>query len=60
MTIDIDREVDGRYIADVPSLPGLMAYGATECEAVDRVLALVLEHGREREEHIMLLRAWST
>ncbi len=30
LTIEIDREQDGRWIAEVPELPGVLAYGATE------------------------------
>ena len=32
--IETEREVDGRWIAEIPSLPGVMAYGATKREAV--------------------------
>ena len=40
--IKFDRETDGRWIAEVPSLPGVMVYGATKHEAAQaaRVLAL--------------------
>ncbi len=38
--IEVEQEVDGRWIAEVPELPGVMAYGATRDEAVERVLAL--------------------
>lgn len=38
--VELDREVDGRHIAEIPSLPGVMAYGATEEEAVARVRRL--------------------
>jgi len=37
----VEREADGRYIADVVDLPGVMAYGQTEGEAVNHALALV-------------------
>jgi len=34
MRVEIEREEDGRILASVPDLPGVMAYGATEGEAV--------------------------
>jgi predicted RNase H-like HicB family nuclease len=40
MTIEIDREVDGRWIAEVIDLPGVMVYGATEEEAIAKVEVL--------------------
>ena len=40
--IEFDREEDGRWIADVPELPGVMAYGATRDEAWANVEALAL------------------
>ena len=40
--IETEREDDGRWIAEVTALPGVMAYGATEVEASSRVKALAL------------------
>jgi predicted RNase H-like HicB family nuclease len=40
--IETEREVDGRWIAEVPSLPGVMAYGPTRKEAIAKVEALAL------------------
>lgn len=31
--IDLDREEDGRWIAEILNLPGVLAYGATQGEA---------------------------
>jgi predicted RNase H-like HicB family nuclease len=42
MNIEIDREDDGRWIAEVPELPGTMAYGKSRNEAIARVKALTL------------------
>jgi predicted RNase H-like HicB family nuclease len=42
MRVETEREVDGRWIAEVPLLPGTMAYGATKEEAVAKAEALVL------------------
>ena len=40
--IEIDREEDGRWIAEIPELPGVMAYGKTRQEAIAKVEALAL------------------
>jgi predicted RNase H-like HicB family nuclease len=40
--IVFDREEDGRWIAEIESLPGVLAYGATRAEARSRVEALAL------------------
>ena len=40
MFVEIEREEDGRWIAEVPALRGAMAYGATKKEAVAKVEAL--------------------
>ena len=52
LTVELDRETDGRWIAEVVDLPGVMAYGATRDEALAaaqalslRVLADKLERG---------------
>ncbi len=42
MQIEIDREDDGRWIAEVPDLPGVMVYGSSREEAISRVKALAL------------------
>ena len=40
--IESEREDDGRWLAEVPALPGVLAYGATEAEARDKVKVLAL------------------
>jgi predicted RNase H-like HicB family nuclease len=40
--IKFDREEDGRWIAEVPSLPGVLVYGPTKAEAARAVRALAL------------------
>lgn len=50
-TIEYDHEVDGRFIAEVPEIPGVMAYGATRGEARDKAIALALRVLAERIEH---------
>jgi predicted RNase H-like HicB family nuclease len=48
--IELDREVDGRWIAEVSDLPGVLAYGQSRDEAVARVQALALRVLAERLE----------
>jgi predicted RNase H-like HicB family nuclease len=40
--IEFERENDGRWIAEIPTLPGAMAYGATRQEAESKVQAIAL------------------
>jgi predicted RNase H-like HicB family nuclease len=51
LVVETEREVDGRWIAEVPALPGVMAYGATEAEAIDKAKALALRVIADRLEH---------
>jgi predicted RNase H-like HicB family nuclease len=51
MRIEIEREEDGRWLADVTELPGAMAYGATRAEAVAKAEALALRVIADRLEH---------
>ena len=54
LKIELEREEDGRWIAEVPALPGVLAYGETRDQAIAgvevlalRVLADRLENGEE-------------
>jgi predicted RNase H-like HicB family nuclease len=49
--VEIEREEDGRWLAEVPALAGVMAYGQDRSEAVARVQALALRVIAERLEH---------
>ncbi len=40
--IEIERETDGRWICEIPEIPGAMAYGATEEQAKAKAYALAL------------------
>jgi len=40
--VEFDREDDGRWIAEIPKLPGVMAYGPTKKEALQKVYAIAL------------------
>lgn len=49
--IELEREDDGRWIAEVPDLPGVLVYGRDRMEAVSRVQALALRVLADRLEH---------
>ncbi len=51
MRIEIEREEDGRWLAEVSDLPGVLAYGATEQVAISGVKALALRVLADRLEH---------
>jgi predicted RNase H-like HicB family nuclease len=60
LTVEFDREVDGRWIASVPELPGVHVYADTREGALGKVLALAysvladeVEHG-ERDPRTLL------
>ena len=40
--IETERETDGRWIAEIPEIPGAMAYGRTQNQAKARAYALAL------------------
>jgi predicted RNase H-like HicB family nuclease len=42
MKIEFEREEDGRWIAEIPKLPGVLAYGKTKQEAQRKVYAIAL------------------
>ena len=42
MNIEVEQEEDGRWIAAAPAIPGALAYGGTQTEAISKVEALVL------------------
>ena len=51
LPIEVEREADGRWLAEILELPGVMAYGVTSAEAVARVQALALRTLADRVEH---------
>lgn len=60
--LDIEQDEDGRWLAEVIDLPGVMAYGATAEQAMAkaealalRVLADRLEHGEAQASEIRIL-----
>jgi len=48
LEIEIERETDGRWIAEVPALPGVMAYGETEADSIECVQDLARRVVNER------------
>lgn len=51
MKVEVEVESDGRWVAEVPSVPGAMAYGLSRAEAVSKVEALMLRILADREEN---------
>lgn len=51
LKIETEREEDGRWLADVPAIPGAMAYGQDKAEAIAKAEALALRAMAERLEH---------
>jgi predicted RNase H-like HicB family nuclease len=48
--IEVEQEADGRWLAEVPELPGVLAYGATVGQAQSKAAALALRVLAERLE----------
>ena len=51
LTIELDREDDGRWIAEALELPGVMCYGATRDEAISNAERLAIEVIADRIAH---------
>lgn len=51
LPIELEQEADGRWLAAVAALPGVLAYGVTETDAVAKVQALALRVLADRLEH---------
>ncbi len=51
LLIEIDCEADGRFLATIPALPGVMVYGDTRDEAITRVKVLALRVIADEIEH---------
>ena len=51
MTIEAEREEDGRWLAEVIELPGVLAYGTSRDEATAHAKALALRTLADRIEH---------
>ena len=51
MTIELDREVDGRWIAEALELPGVLRYGQTRDEAISSAERLAIKVIADRIVH---------
>jgi predicted RNase H-like HicB family nuclease len=51
LMVELDRETDGRWIAEVVDLPGVLVYGATRDEALAGAQALALRVVADKLEH---------
>lgn len=51
LKVELEREDDGRWIAEVPEILGVMAYGLTRDEALSKVEILALRVIADRLEH---------
>ena len=51
LRIETEREGDGRWIAEVPELPGVLAYGDTEPDAIAKAKVLALRVIADRFEN---------
>ncbi len=59
LVVEIDREADGRWIADVPELPGVMVFAETREAALAKVEVLALRVLADRLEHREVVPAQS-
>lgn len=51
LTIEVEQEEDGRWLAEIPELSGVLAYGESRADAVEHVQALALRVLADRLEH---------
>ena len=51
LSIEVEQEEDGRWLSEVPELPGVLAYGQSRSEAVVRAQVLALRVLADRIEH---------
>jgi predicted RNase H-like HicB family nuclease len=51
LRVEVEQEVDGQFLAEVPELSGVMAYGPTRQEAIARAQALALRVIADRLDH---------
>ncbi len=50
-SLEVEKEEDDRWIVEIPTIPGVMAYGQTRQEAIARAKALALRVLADRLEH---------
>lgn len=51
LTLEVEQEEDGRWLAEVPELPGVMSYGVTSDDAMRKAESLALRTIAERLDH---------
>jgi predicted RNase H-like HicB family nuclease len=51
LKVETEKEPDGRWLAEVPALPGVLAYGETLADARNKATALALRVIADRLEH---------
>jgi len=51
LTIEIEQEEDGRWLSEVPQIPGVMVYGNSQEEAILKVQSLALHVLADKLEH---------
>jgi len=51
LTIEVAQEDDGRWIGEVPALPGVLVYGETEADARSKAASLAFRVIADRIEH---------
>ncbi len=51
LAVETEQENDGRWIAEIPRMPGVLAYGASRQEAIARAEALALRVFADRLDH---------
>ena len=51
LSVETEQEEDGRWLSEVPDLPGVLAYGATRAEAIAQVQVLAWRVIADRIEH---------
>jgi predicted RNase H-like HicB family nuclease len=51
LSVEVEQEDDGRWLAEIPELPGVLVYGGTRNEAVDRAKALALRVLADKLDH---------
>jgi predicted RNase H-like HicB family nuclease len=52
LTIQVEQELDGRWIAEVRELPGILTYRQSRQDAIERISALVFRVLADRLEHV--------
>jgi predicted RNase H-like HicB family nuclease len=51
LSLEVEREDDGRWVAEVPDIPGVLAYRQTREEAIEHVQAFSLRVLADRMDH---------